>query len=257
MSSRPRTSSRTPPLILTIEQFGFRVKHSTSHVICDVINKLQNSCDDEKFTCLILLDLSKEFDTVNHKILLSKLKKYGVRGNSLKLINDYLTNRKQVVYVNNTYSDQHQQSLVCGVPQRSTLEPLLFSIYINDLPKASKFETRLFADDTTLFLSNDNLKTLNKNVNYELLNIEVWLNANKLSLNYSRTKYQLIKPKTKTTYKVQICCYNKRHWTRKMPISQKSRDNITWKLELGASYSSFREKIVSSSCYYCKNAPLP
>ena len=58
---------------------------------------------------------------------------------------------------------------------------------------------RLFADDTALFLSNDNLKTLNKDVNYELLNIEAWLNANKLSLNYSNTKYLLIKPKTKTS----------------------------------------------------------
>ena len=61
--------------ILTNEQFGFRVKHSTSHVICDVINKLQNSCDNEKFTCLILLDLLKAFDIVKHKILFSKLEK--------------------------------------------------------------------------------------------------------------------------------------------------------------------------------------
>ena len=80
---------------------------------------------------------------------------------------------------------------------------IVFNIlYINDLPNASKFETRLFADDTALFLSNDYLKTLNKDVNYELLNIEAWLNANKLSLNYSKTKYLLIKPKTKTS---QLC----------------------------------------------------
>ena len=65
-----------------------------------------------------------------------------------------------------------------------------------------KFETRLFADDTALFLSNDNLKTLNKNVNCELLNIEAWLKANKLSLNYSKTKYLHRKPNTKTS---QLC----------------------------------------------------
>ena len=142
-------------------------------MICDVINELQNSCDNKKFTCLILLDLLKASDTVNHEILLSKLEKYWVRGNSLKLINDYLTNRKQVVHVNNTYLDQ--QSIVCGVPQGSTLRPWLFSIYtgINNLPNASKVETRLFTDDTALFQSNDNLKTLNKDVNYELLNIWV------------------------------------------------------------------------------------
>ena len=142
-----------------------------------------------------MLDLLKAFDTVNHKILISKLENYGVRENSLKLINDYLTNRKQVFHVNNTYSDQ--QSIVCGVPQGSTLGPLLLSIYVNDQPKASKFETQLFAEDTALFPFDEHLKTLNKDVNYELHNIEAWLNVNKLSLNYSKTKYLLIKPKTK------------------------------------------------------------
>ena len=83
--------------ILTSEQFGFRAKHSTGHVISDVTNKLQNFCNNRNFTCLILLDLSKAFDTVNNQILLNKLEKHGVRGNSLTLINDYLTNRKQVV----------------------------------------------------------------------------------------------------------------------------------------------------------------
>ena len=137
--------------VLAKEQFGFRTKHSTNHVISDVTNKLQNLRDNNYSTCLILLDLSKAFDTVNHKILLNKLEKYGIRGNSLTLIRNYLTNRKQTVHINNTYS--LQQTLTSGVPQGSILGPLLFSIYINDLPKASKFETRLYADDTALMLS--------------------------------------------------------------------------------------------------------
>ena len=155
--------------VLAKEQFGFRTKHSTNHVISDVTNKLQNLRDNKYSTCLISLDLSKAFDTVNHKILLNKLEKYGIRGNSLTLIRRYLTNRKLTVHINNTYS--LQQTLTCGVPQGSILGPLLFSIYINDLPKASKFETRLYADDTALMLSEVKINELNENVNRELVKV--------------------------------------------------------------------------------------
>ena len=88
----------------------------------------------KKFICHILPDLLKVFDMVNHEILLSKLEKYEVRGNSLELVNDYLTNRKQVVHVNN------QQSVVCGAPQGSTSVPSLFSIHIHDLLNALKLK---------------------------------------------------------------------------------------------------------------------
>ena len=86
------------------------------------------------------------------------------------------------------------------MPQGSVLGPLLFTIYINDLPKISKFETRLFADDTALIFSDKNVKSLNVKVNSELIKVEHWLNANKLSLNYSKTKYLFIKPFAENSY---------------------------------------------------------
>ena len=110
-----------------------------------------------------------------------------------------MTNRKQVVSINDVFSEQ--KSIACGVPQGSTLGPLLFSIDVNDLPNASNFEIRLFADDTALLLSDENLIALNNKVNSELLIVETWLNANMLTLNYAKTKYLpvLIKPKTNSS----------------------------------------------------------
>ena len=104
-------------------------------------------------------------------------------------------NRKQFVSVNN--APFKKQNIICGVPQGSVLGPLLFSIYINDLPKASNFETRLFADNTALFLINTNLKSLSYKVNMELSKVDLWLNTNKLTLNHSKSNYLLIKTKSK------------------------------------------------------------
>ena len=116
----------------------------------------------------------------------------------MQLLNHYFTNSKQVVYINHTYSGQ--QDVSCVVPQGSVLGLLLFTTYVNDQSKISKFETRLFADDTQLILSDKNIKSLNVKVDSELIKVEQWLHANKLSLNYSKTKYFLIKPFAKVSY---------------------------------------------------------
>ena len=128
------------------------------------------------------------FDTVNHRILLSKLEHYGIRGCALEWIGSYLSDRKQYVSVNG--SNSNLLSITCGVPQGSVLGPLLFLIYINDLPNASKKLTfYLFADDTNIYYESKDLSNLTKVVNKELRLAMKWLDANKLSLNIDKTNY--------------------------------------------------------------------
>ena len=110
-------------------------------------------------------DLSKAFDTVNHQILLQKLYRYGIRGVPLQCFKSYLESRTQYVYVENVKSNP--LSIQC-VPQGSTLSPLLFLIYINDIPNClEKANIRTFADDTTLFYSSNSLQDLEKTINEE------------------------------------------------------------------------------------------
>ena len=113
---------------------------------------------------------------MDHQILLSKLYSYGLRGLPSQLIKDYLSNRKQSTVINGVKSDA--EDVTCGVPQGSILGPLFFTIYINDLPKISSFQTRLFADDACLIYSNKNSSEIQNNVNTELEKVNDWLKAN-------------------------------------------------------------------------------
>ena len=123
---------------------------------------IRNSIDNGEMTCGIFVDLSKAFDTVNHKILLQKLDHYGFRGKTNNLLQSYLSNRKQYVEINGTKSNH--RPITCGVPQGSVLGPLLFLIYINDLPNCCQSgNTRIFADDTTVFFNAKNSDEILKN----------------------------------------------------------------------------------------------
>ena len=148
-------------------QFGFRASHSIDHALIGLTESIKNTLDNKKFRCGIFIDLQKAFDTVNHKILLSKLEHYGIHGTALAWFSSYLCNRSQYVSVNGHNSNC--LNITCGVPQGSVLGPLLFLIYINDLPNSStKLTFYLFADDTNIYYESDCLYKSQKVVNKEL-----------------------------------------------------------------------------------------
>ena len=133
------------------------------------------------YTCCVFLDLPKAFDTVDHQILLDKLERnYGIRGLALQLMESYLSNRQQHTKIHPYKSKLGKTT--CGVPQRSSLGPLLFLLYINHLPLVSQFETTLYTDDTYLTLSDKSLSGLELKANNEPRKIDTWMRNNKLFL---------------------------------------------------------------------------
>ena len=135
--------------ILSDMQHGFRKSRSCESQLILTIQDLAKGIDDNTQIDAVLLDFSKSFDKVPHKRLASKLHHYGIRGRTLSWIQSFLANRTQRVAVEGVMSDS--APVTSGVPQGTVLGPLLFLVYINDLPAQVKSKARLFADDCLLY----------------------------------------------------------------------------------------------------------
>ena len=176
---------------LTTCQSGFRSLHSTLTALLEATNSWSVNIDNGLINGVVFIDLKKAFDTIDHNVILKKLRNYGVDLNSLKWFESYLTNRTQKCRVNDHLSKTNP--VTCGVPQGSNLGPLLFLIYINDLPNCLKCATpRMFADDTSISYAANSMDELQSVVNSELENLHKWLNTNKLSLNIAKTEFMII-----------------------------------------------------------------
>ena len=147
--------------------------------------------DRGKINAVVFLDLNKAFDTVDHKILLSKLKNYGISGNAYQWFESYLENRTQICSINGSLSSK--RILSCGVPQGTILGPLLFFLYINDLPNCLSYcDPIMYADNTHLTYASDNVENIESYLNQDLENIYSWLRANRLTLNMTKKEFMLI-----------------------------------------------------------------
>ncbi len=171
-------------------QFGFRKHYSTSTAVLDLVNMIQNETFDGNYVLGIFMDFRKAFDTINFDILLKKMDHYGFRGYCHNWFRSYLINRTQFTNVNGSSSDI--KNVLCGIPQGTVLGPLLFLLYINDLPNSvQQSRAKLFADDSNLFVIDNSLQTLYNKANSELASLSRWISSNKLHINYDKTTYIL------------------------------------------------------------------
>ena len=190
------------------KQFGFKEKNSTSHAMLTIINEIESGLNKKHYVLIINLDFSMGFDTVNtEEILPQKLRHYFKNENTCKMINSFLKERQQYIKIG-----KHESNIIdaknIGTVQGSNLGAQLFSVYVTDLPEVTKnLSFTLFADDTTAVATDRNLKDLEKKVNQEMMKLRDYLNANRLSLNISKTTYSIFCPpgkKVKENIRIKI-----------------------------------------------------
>ena len=162
----------------------------------DIVSTAYDNISQNLYTGLVFLDLRKAFDCVPHNILLAKVKHYGIRAPSNRLIKTFLN---RIQFTSNNGIDSEIKPVKYGAAQGSTLEPLLFLLDINDLPNSACSFPRLFADETCLILTSNTIPHLETKMNLDLQKVSQWCMANRINLNPTTSNYLIITPKLRET----------------------------------------------------------
>ena len=172
-------------------QSGFRTNHSADLCLAQLIDFVATGMDKQMHTGMILVDLQKAFDTLDHGVLLEKMKYFGFRASVIKWFESYLSNRKFLVCIDNVFSEAG--TLKYGVPQGSILGPVLFLLYVNDLPQSlSDAGSYLHAHDTCIFYQYEDVKKIENVLNKEFSSLRQWFIDNKLSIHFREDKTRSI-----------------------------------------------------------------
>ena len=190
--------------LLNEYQFGFW----QNQALIVLLDKITAALDKGDIVLGVFLDFSKAFDTVDHQILLNKMYKYGIRGIAFKWMESYLSNRRQFVLFKDVQTEY--ATVTCGVPQGSIMGPLLFLLYVNDIANVSTslYLPILFADDTNVFLTGNNIDQMIEIMNGELNNVFLGLNSNKLSLNVKKTQFMVFSLRKHIITNTDMCINN-------------------------------------------------
>jgi len=200
--------------------------------LLELIDELINNTEQGKQTDILIMDFAKAFDKVNHRLLLHKLHHYGIQGNINTWIQDFLYQRKQTVVVNGTCFDPINVKF--GVPQGTILGPILFSIYINDLPLHIESPCELFADDTTIHNSDKNIETLLSTLQSDIKRLEEWTELNHMSLHPKKSKFMIITTRQKrqtlnlTSTTLKLCDNNLEEVDHHKLLGLRVDNNLNW-----------------------------
>jgi hypothetical protein len=240
--------------LLVRNYFGFRKDIATEDAIFKLINETLNALNNKKkMAGSIFCDLEKAFDSVNHDLLLSKLLYYGINGKAKLLLESYLKNRYQRVQITNSYNNSNTDSkwtkIKYGIPQGSILGPLLFLVYINDLPKPIEHKTLLilFAVDTSILFTSPNITQMQSDFNTIFEQLIKWFKSNFLFfLNFDKTYFIQFSNKSHCTSDIQNTCEDKR-----ISIANEAKflglfinNNLSWKTHI----ECIKSKLSSTCC---------